>query len=108
MVDPLTGYTPRATPRTGGTLTRKAVGPNLNALISRQASKEHQGLTLGLSQGIGSLARALSPPLGGLLFDLGPSWPYRTGALLLVAAAIYVAAIRPAQERALAQIQDDH
>ncbi len=83
-------------------------GPNLNALISRQTSKEQQGLTLGLSQGIGSLARAVSPPLGGLLYELGPAWPYRVGAVILVVVGVYVATIRPAQERALASVLKTH
>jgi len=55
-------------------------GPNLNALISRQAEDTRQGETLGLSQGIGSLARAIAPLIGGTLYDVGPSWPYWIGA----------------------------
>lgn len=75
-------------------------GPSLNALISRQAGSR-QGLTLGLSQGVGSLARALGPPLGGLLFDLGPAWPYWVGAAVLVVTGVYAGIVRSAQERAL-------
>ncbi len=77
-------------------------GPNLNALISRQASAGQQGMTLGLSQGIGSLARAVGPPIGGLLYDLGPPWPYRVGAVFLIGIGIFLIRIRPAQERAIA------
>lgn len=77
-------------------------GPNLNALISRQADADHQGTTLGLSQGVGSLARALGPLLGGWLFDIGPAWPYWVGAGLLVVLAVYAHLVRPAQEEAIA------
>ncbi len=73
-------------------------GPSLSALISRQAEEARQGETLGLSQGIGSLARALAPPIGGLLYDVGPSWPYWVGAVLFVAVGLYAAAVRPLQQ----------
>lgn len=76
-------------------------GPNLNALISRQAPDDRQGITLGISQGVGSLARAIAPPLGGILYDLGPSWPYALGAIMLVGIGIYAISIRKGQEQAL-------
>ena len=76
-------------------------GPNLNALISRQADADGQGMTLGLSQGMGSLARAVGPPIGGLLYDLGPSWPYWTGAGLFMCIGVAAKRIRPAQEQAI-------
>ena len=78
-------------------------GPNLNALVSRQASHQTQGMTLGLSQGVGSLARALGPLLAGWLFDIGPEWPYWIGAVLLAALAVYGHLVRSAQEEAIAQ-----
>ncbi len=59
-------------------------GPNLNALISRRADRNRQGTTLGISQSASSLARAIAPPIGGLLWDVGPAWPYVVGAMLLV------------------------
>ncbi len=76
-------------------------GPNLNALISRQAATHRQGVTLGLSQAIGSLARAVGPPVAGILFDIGPSWPYWSGAALFVVIGMYAITIRSVQERAL-------
>ena len=72
-------------------------GPALNALISRQAEESRQGETLGLGQGIGSLARALAPPIGGLLYDVGPSWPYWIGAAILAAVGLFAVAVRPSQ-----------
>ncbi len=80
-------------------------GPNLNSLIARQTAEDRQGATLGLSQGIGSLARALAPPIGGLAFDLGPSWPYWFGAAILVVIAFLALLVRPAQERVLGRIR---
>jgi MFS family permease len=47
--------------------------PNISALISRHAEGQRQGMTLGLSQGVASLARAIAPPVGGFLYDVGPA-----------------------------------
>ena len=65
-------------------------GPNINALISKSVSAADQGGTFGASQGIASLARAVAPPLGGLLYGWGPALPYWFGAALLVAMAMLV------------------
>jgi len=77
-------------------------GPNMNALISRQADEARQGETLGLSQGIGSLARAVVPPAGGILYDVGPSWPYWIGAAMFVAVGLFANAVGRAQRDSLA------
>ena len=77
-------------------------GPNINALISRQAHKDRQGVTLGFSHGVASLARALGPPLGGLLYwKVGPHWPYWGGAAILVMAGVFATSIRVAQRASL-------
>ena len=52
------------------------VNPSLSALISKNASTHEQGSTLGISQGLGSLARATGPFLGLLSFGLSPELPY--------------------------------
>ncbi len=71
--------------------------PSLHALISRYADSERQGSTLGLFQSIGSLARALSPPMGGFLFTyVGASWPYYVGGALFVLIGAYANLIRRA------------
>jgi len=85
------------------TLGHGLTGPSLNSLISRQTEEDKQGATLGLSQGIGSLARALAPPLGGLAFDRGPYWPYWLGAGMLFVIAVLGMIVRSAQERSLAE-----
>ena len=76
-------------------------GPNMNALISRQAGPHEQGAMLGLSQSVGSLGRTIAPPIGGLLYDIGPSWPYWVGAVIFLAAGSFGFYIRPAQQAAL-------
>jgi len=64
-------------------------GPNLNSLISRTASSEKQGATLGLAQAVASLARTIAPAIGGLLWDFGPVWPYTCGAVLFVMVGLF-------------------
>lgn len=68
-------------------------GPNLNALISHQAQSGRQGATLGSSQGVGSLARTIAPPLGGLLYDFRESLPYWVGAAMLVVLGFFAISI---------------
>ena len=75
--------------------------PAVSALVSRQAGRRRQGATLGLSQGVAALARAIAPPVGGLLYDLGPSWPYWIGAALFVAVGILATWVRRAQHLAV-------
>ena len=76
-------------------------GPNLSALISRQADGDRQGATLGLGQGVGALARTVAPPIGGLLYDVGPSWPYWVGAATLGGIGLFALWVRSAQELAI-------
>ncbi len=77
-------------------------GPNVNALISRHASEASQGSTLGLAQGLGSLARAIAPVIAGALYDhMGAPWPYRVGAVLFLVIGCIAAYIQPRQMRAI-------
>ncbi|MGB0715534.1 MAG: MFS transporter [Phycisphaerae bacterium] len=68
--------------------------PNLTALISKQAPADRQGGTLGVAQGLGALARAIAPPIGGWLFDQSPSAPYLAGGTLFLVIGVYALTIR--------------
>ena len=61
------------------------INPSLSSLISKAASAQEQGSTLGVSQGLGSLARALGPFCGLMTFAISPEIPY------LVSSSIYAA-----------------
>lgn len=74
-------------------------GPNLYSLVSRQADSSRQGATLGLSQSSSSLARAIAPPVGGLLWDVGHVWPYLTGAVILMGLWFYARTLARAYSR---------
>jgi len=76
-------------------------GPTVTALISRHAAAGQQGAILGLSQGLGYLARCVSPPIAGALFDASPSWPYWLGAGMLLVVGVYSAMICRVQEAAI-------
>ncbi len=61
------------------------INPSLSSLISKAASAQEQGSTLGVSQGLGSLARALGPFCGLMTFTVAPEIPY------LISCSIYAA-----------------
>jgi DHA1 family tetracycline resistance protein-like MFS transporter len=82
--------------------------PSLQSLISRQASAGVQGGTLGLAQGLSSLARTMCPPIAGLLYDSRPALPYWVGAALYLGAFVIAVWMRPAQERSLAEPGEHH
>ena len=59
--------------------------PSLLSQTSRAAPSALRGGTLGLGQSVSSLARILGPAWGGFAFaQIGPAWPFLSGAMLLV------------------------
>lgn len=73
------------------------INPTLSGLISRSAGEDEQGRVLGISQGLGSLARALGPFCGLLTFQILASLPY------LIASAISVALLAAGARKWLAR-----
>lgn len=64
------------------------VNPTVSSLISQEASREEQGRTLGLSQALGSLARATGPVCGLLSFEYQQELPYLIGMSLCAMLAV--------------------
>lgn len=63
--------------------------PSYASLVSRAASADRQGGTLGVSQAAASLARVAGPFAAGILFQrIGPAAPYAVAALLAGLAAL--------------------
>ncbi len=60
------------------------INPSLSALISQSVSAREQGSTLGLSQGLASLARATGPFCGLLTFAVKPDLPYLVATLISI------------------------
>ena len=57
----------------------------LTALVSQRAGADVQGSAFGITQGAGSLARTVGPPvMGGLYFAIGFWSPFVVGSLLLL------------------------
>lgn len=62
--------------------------PSLSALASRYSPPERQGLALGSFRSVGSLARALGPLAGGILYwRFGSASPYLAAAVLVLVPA---------------------
>jgi MFS family permease len=61
------------------------VNPTLSAMISQSANEKEQGMVMGVSQGLGSLARALGPFCGMMTFAIDPALPYWIAAALSAA-----------------------
>jgi DHA1 family tetracycline resistance protein-like MFS transporter len=77
---------------TMGALLLIAVGqgllaPSLSTLLSRAVAATEQGGTLGLSQSLSSLSRAIGPILAGTMFDFYQPLPYGFAALLAASMA---------------------
>jgi MFS transporter, DHA1 family, tetracycline resistance protein len=53
-----------------------AIRPALTSLITQQAARSEQGVVLGLTQSLNSIAAIVAPAIGGLLIDhsLLPAW----------------------------------
>lgn len=68
--------------------------PSLLSLVSREASADIRGGALGLTQSGAALGRVFGPAWAGFAFAaLGSSWPFLSGALVLVpvtVAAVYL------------------
>ena len=76
------------------------VTPSLNALISQRSHPGRQGQVMGVTQGLGALARILGPLVGLPLFvHVGPSRPLLSAvALLVIGLGLVSMASRQGQE----------
>ena len=65
------------------------IAPNLSALVSMRGGARRAGASLGIQGSANSLAQALGPLLGGVLFLWHQTVPYfAAGALLMALAAV--------------------
>ncbi|MFC7075055.1 MFS transporter [Haloarcula halophila] len=99
----LTGVVPFLTPDLLGLLVVLTLLPlgngilsvTLTALVSQRASADLQGSAFGVTQGAGSLARTVGPPVMGGLYAVVGYWsPFVVGSLLLVPVAALVIRLR--------------
>lgn len=66
------------------------LAPTLSTLLSRAVAATEQGGTMGLSQSLGSLSRAIGPIVAGTLFDTAQFLPYVLAALLAALMGLYL------------------
>ena len=66
--------------------------PTLSSLISKSVGEQEQGATLGLSQGLGSLARAAGPFIGLLAFGFQPFLPYLMASFIVISSVLLLIA----------------
>ncbi|MBI3999807.1 MAG: MFS transporter [Candidatus Omnitrophica bacterium] len=79
----------------GGSLN----GPTLNSLISKEAEPDKVGVTMGTSQGIGSLGRVIGPTWGGFLYEIWFRLPFiLTAAFLFLTVLVGLKLKRRLQE----------
>jgi hypothetical protein len=84
--------------------------PTINSLVSKQASSEHIGMTLGASQSISGLGRVVGPTWGGALFALGFKVPFLLTALILCVmcgVGIFIQKINQRLKDLLAEVVSD-
>ena len=73
---------------------RSCQTPSLFSLISKNSDRRQQGVVFGLNQGLGSIARALGPALGGLIYDHYAAGPFALAAGLLIFACLWTITLR--------------
>lgn len=77
------------------------VNPALSALISRSAPADRQGVVMGISQGLGSLARAVGPFCGLLAFSAAPFAPYVVASALSLVMLVFALRAGTSHARAI-------
>lgn len=95
----------------GGIVTaagRSLQTPTMSSLVTQHASRERQGVTLGMYQGLGALGRGFGPVFGGLAYGLTqakhPIRPYLIAAAILAACAAATFATKSRERRMTATL----
>jgi DHA1 family tetracycline resistance protein-like MFS transporter len=73
------------------------VRPTLTSMITKEASREEQGVVLGLTQSLTSVAQICAPPLGGFLIERGllTGWGLAASAVAALGLALAYRALTP-------------
>ncbi len=85
----------------GGSVVR----PTITSLVTQLAARDEQGVILGLTQSLSSLAAITAPPIAGLLIqhDLGPAWAWLAAGVAAIGFLIAPMGTGRAQAEARAQ-----
>lgn len=74
--------------------------PSVTGLLSRSVGPDQQGAALGLGQSASALGRVLGPAVAGVLFEMGPRWPFWTGAGLVAIGFVVALGLRQPSDTA--------
>ncbi len=72
--------------------------PSITGLLSRSVDSDQQGSALGLGQSASALGRVIGPAMAGILFEVGPRWPFWTGAALTMIGMLVALGLRQPAE----------
>ncbi len=73
--------------------------PCLTSLVSLYTPEERQGAVLGVFRSLGALSRAVGPLIFcSLYWRLGETWPYVTGAILMLAPLLMTTTLPPPEK----------
>ncbi len=86
------------------TIGASILSPSINSLITKQVASSQVGGTLGVSSALVSAANAITPLLGGAMFQwLGSTAPFLTGGLLMALLFLFAMTRIPAVSARQAQ-----
>jgi DHA1 family tetracycline resistance protein-like MFS transporter len=75
--------------------------PTIQALVSKASPEAEQGVTFGLFQGTGTIARVIGPPIAGLIYERHYTGPFVTAAVMVAIGAAWTWGLRrPAETTA--------
>jgi len=63
--------------------------PTIQSLVSKASDPREQGVTFGLFQGTGTIARVVGPALAGWVYTLHHTQPFVVAAVIVTAAAVW-------------------
>ncbi len=80
-------------------------GPNLNSMLSRCAGEREQGLVMGASQSVSSLALVVGPMIATPLYDhVGTAWPFvSAGGSILLGWFVFAALVKSPPAKAASE-----
>jgi DHA1 family tetracycline resistance protein-like MFS transporter len=67
--------------------------PTIQSLVSKASDPREQGITFGLFQGTGTIARVIGPAIAGPVYTLHPTGPFITAAVIVSIAALWTLAL---------------
>jgi len=68
--------------------------PSMTSLLSKNSSRDTQGVVFGMYHGLSSLARVFGPMIAGAMYALHATGPFVTAGTIAICAALWTALLR--------------